>query len=98
MSISVSPAWMCVHHVCDWFLRRSEEGFGLELQKVVNHYVGARNGTRVLCKGNKCSLIAGPSLQPLKGKFILHALSPNPLKAGIKSKVGHISVTPALQR
>lgn len=34
---------------------RMLELLGLELQIVVSSYVGARNQTKVLCKGSQCS-------------------------------------------
>jgi hypothetical protein len=48
MCMGVLPTCMSdmYAHMCTWYLRRPEEGVrfsGMELQTVVNHYVGAEN-------------------------------------------------------
>lgn len=72
MSVLPTCAFMCRTYVqCLWW---PEEGTGspeLELQMVVNYYVGARtHQTWVLCKSNQPVLsMAEPSFQPHKGVF-----------------------------
>lgn len=44
-----------VHHVCAWYISRSEGGtLELELQVILNHCLGVVNQTLVLFK-NECS-------------------------------------------
>lgn len=36
-------------------LKQASDPLGLEVQMLVSHHVGAKNGTQVLCKSNKSS-------------------------------------------
>lgn len=66
LGVGASPAYMFVHHVCAWCLRKPEEGLhplDQELQMVVSHHAGAENQAQVLLTAEPSLLL---SMQLLK--------------------------------
>lgn len=54
--LSILPTCTYVHHICAWWLQRSEEvldPLGQELQKLMSRHVGAGSQTWIFCKKQK---------------------------------------------